>query len=483
MTPLLRRLAHRALATLPLLVAPIFLAAPSTAQEASPQVQRPKKLFLRDREDWSVLRDVPEDQRTGTDAFKYVPFGKSGKSWATFAAWARMRVESWTDFNFGAPPGADADDVFSLFLFRASADIHFDETWRVFLEGKSALATDRDLIGEKRPVDEDPGAIQQLFVDGRFRLDDDTTLTVRPGRQMLQYGKQRLVSPLPWANALRAWDGVSFLLRCSEWAVDGFFTRFVPVDPSGLNTADDDNAFYGLYATRAGKGGAPTLDLYWLGLHNDMASFNGSTGTEDRQTLGARVGGRVADGSIDYDVELAVQVGTLGGDDIRAGMMGAQVGYNIDASSKPRVWLGFDYGSGDDDPTDGESQTFNQLYPLGHAYLGLIDVLGRQNVYDVNVGGTVQPVEPMKLTLANHAFWVPTTDDALYNVGGAPFRGGGTGSSSYVGYEIDLTATWRFNANTSGLVGYSHFFAGDLIDETGPSNDIDFFYVSVLYAL
>ena len=41
---------------------------------------------------------------------------------------------------------------------------------------------------------------------------DDATLTLRPGRQMLLFGKQRLVSPLDWSNTMRAWDGVSSTL-------------------------------------------------------------------------------------------------------------------------------------------------------------------------------------------------------------------------------------------------------------------------------
>ena len=43
-----------------------------------------------------------------------------------------------------------------------------------------------------------------------------------------------------------------------------------------------------------------------------------------------------------------------------------------------------DIASGDDDPTDGDLETFNQLFPLGHAYFGYIDVIGRQNIIDVS---------------------------------------------------------------------------------------------------
>ena len=42
----------------------------------------------------------------------------------------------------------------------------------------------------------------------------------------------------------------------------------------------------------------------------------------------------------------------------------------------PTFWAYYDYASGDSDPTDGRSHTFNDLYPFGHYYLGWIDQVG-----------------------------------------------------------------------------------------------------------
>jgi hypothetical protein len=47
------------------------------------------------------------------------------------------------------------------------------------------------------------------------------------------------------------------------------------------------------------------------------------------------------------------------------------------------------YGSGDDDPTDGDNNTVSTLYPLGHAYWGIIDNLNGQNLLDYSLQGSL----------------------------------------------------------------------------------------------
>jgi len=451
------------------------------AQAAEGPASRPRYQFLRQNEDWSVLPALGEADRDALDPIKYVRLSDDGSVWASFGGHARIRIEGWDEFNFGAPPQAKHDDVFGLGRLLLHADLHLGKTFRVFAEGKTALASERQLAGGKRRIDEDTFDLQQLFLDVRLAVGERTTLRLRPGRQMLQYGKQRLVSPLPWGNTLRAWDGAAAQLRRGAWAVDGFWTRFVPVDPRGVSTADSANAFYGLYAARAGAR-RPALDVYWLGLHNDVATFNGTTGEENRHTFGARVAGDFASGAWDYDVEAALQLGRLGDEDILAQMLGAELGRRFaHAPARPRVWLGLDYGSGDARPHDGKAGTFNQLYPLGHAYLGYIDSVGRQNVVGASLGVSCAPLRRLTLALANHAFRVASRRDALYDAGGRVVRSGGVSDSSHVGLELDLTARWVLEPHVDALLGYSHFFAGELLRQTGPSSDVDFVYLSLQY--
>jgi hypothetical protein len=162
-------------------------------------------------------------------------------------------------------------------------------------------------------------------------------------------------------------------------------------------------------------------------------------------------------------------------------MFASEVGYTIaDCPTNPRVHLGFDYASGDDSP-GGDVETFNQLFPLGHAYFGWIDAVGRQNIIDVSPGVTFKPMDKMVVKLNGHFFWRAEEADALYNAGGAAIRAGGAGTPREVGSEIDLTVKYQFDRHLSGVIGYSHLFAGDFLEATGSHSDMDFGYLILQY--
>ena len=444
--------------------------------EEKASVDRPKLQYLRFNEDWSSLKNASRDDLPWQDAIKHIPLSDDGDVWLSLGGHTRARFEAHDNFAFGAP-AIDNDD-FLLWRAKLHADLHIGDSFRFFVEGKSALSTDRDLPGGNRTLDVDSFELQQAFVDLSFELGEGTRLTIRPGRQELSFGKQRLVSPLPWGNALRHWDGVSALLSAEGFKAHAFWTEFTPVDKYDFNTADTSRDFYGLYTTS--DFGATKLDLYYLGFERGSATFNGTTGREERHTVGGRLFGKFGETGIDYDLEGAYQFGSVGSADVSAFMIGSQIGWSpSDLAWKPRFYVGFDYASGDD-AAGGDVQTFNHLYPLGHAYLGFIDIVGRQNIADVSVGVKFSPLKKVSIGIDGHFFFRAEDSDALYNAGGGVVRGAGGSTSKDVGAELDLTVKWSVNRHVTAQLGYSHFFADDFIEETGSSKDIDFFYTQIV---
>src|SRR3989441_8644827 len=74
-------------------------------------------------------------------------------------------------------------------------------------------------------------------------------------------------------------------------------------------------------------------------------------------------------------------------------MATAVVGYSLPVPRlSPRVYLEFDYASGDKKP-GGDVGTFNQLFPNAHSFLGYIDYIGRQNIISPNAGLTMRSEE------------------------------------------------------------------------------------------
>ena len=189
-------------------------------------------------------------------------------------------------------------------------------------------------------------------------------------------------------------------------------------------------------------------------------------------------------GGFDYEAELAGQWGKWAGDTVQAWSWTIDTGYTFDVKCQPRIGAGFDWASGDEDPTDGKVGTFNQLFPLGHKYFGYMDLVGRQNMNAVNVNMSAWAVpEKVQTKIAFHTFWLNADRDALYNAGGVPILRDPSGrAGEQVGHELDLTVLWNINVHSSMLAGYSHFWDNSFVHNTVFSDDDpDFFYLQYQY--
>ncbi len=435
---------------------------------AGQSTSRPAYAPERWDEDWSFLQD-PAHRSDPFDPIKYIPLSDDGDIWLSLGGQVRYRYEFWDDNNFDAGP--QDDDGLHLLRLLAHADLHIGPNLRFFVEGKSAMEWDR--TGGPRPVDEDQLDLQQAFADLTLSFDEHSLL-IRVGRQDLIYGAQRLISPLDWANTRRTFDGLKLSWSSRAYSLDFFIVQPVLIDEDEFNERDDDTTFAGLYYVRPmpqwfGPESRSKIEAYLLGLYRDRGV------DEDRYTVGTRF--FTAPKPWDIDVELAWQFGEIDGDSISAWSVAAEIGYTFaDCPLTPRLLLGFDAASGGD-PTD----RFDQLFPLGHAYFGFIDVIGRQNIIDLQPGISFTLRKDLSLRLRQHFFWRQDTDDAVYNAAGGVLRADSGSDARYIGSEFDLLLNWTISRHWSAYAGYSHFFPGDFIDETGPSQDIDFFYVAATF--
>ena len=115
----------------------------------------------------------------------------------------------------------------------------------------------------------------------------------RLGRQELQYGNQRLISPLDWGNLRRSFDGIKFSTEWDDWRIDAFAVRPVVNHIEHLDSWDQDRDFYGLYTLWQGR---PEMSAgyYFLVLNDnrDTINSNGQTGNQTVYTLGGRFYGK-----------------------------------------------------------------------------------------------------------------------------------------------------------------------------------------------
>jgi len=446
---------------------------------------------VRWNEDYSYLHD-PAKRTDFLDRLKYIPLGDDPQTYLSFGGSARYRYELFNNNNFGAGP--QDDDGFHLTRLLAHADLHLGPMLRGFVQIKSSMVDGRE--GGPRPIDADEFDVQQAFVDVKLPLPvgrDDVSVTLRGGRQDLLFGAQRLVGPLDWSNTRRTFEGGRGIFQLSKAdTLDLFWVRPVVVEKEEPNVGDEKTSFAGVYNTLSlpallGEAAAVKLETYGFILNRSDASFAAEgTADEDRYTIGARLYG--APKPFDFDLEAAYQFGKYGSGDISAWMVASEVGYTLaDAALAPRLFLGFDIASGDDDPGDGDLGTFNQLFPTQHIYFGYIDVIGRQNIIDLHPGLELQLLKEArhakKVTLRaeHHLFWRESDDDAVYSAAGTVLRADNGSGAAYIGQETDLLLNWQIDRHWSAYVGYSHFFPGDFIQETGPAGDIDFVYAALQF--
>ena len=386
-----------------------------------------------------------------------------------------------------------------------------------------AQAQDSREIGSKRAdfpgvlgaEGDDAFDLRQGYVE--FGNAEEFPLTLKVGRQVLSYGDERLIGASDWNNLGRTFDAVKLRWEASNWSLDAFASTVVVPTRGKYNQSDFLNGnetgrqqiFSGLYFSTTAIP-VQTTDLYVLHLHeNDNPKyFPKATGDTNFFTLGLRIkskpgafahsdpepGGKGPhDGKtvapprapkpvgLDYDLEAAFQTGDLRGLDLTAFAIHAGTGYNFDTAWTPRVGVEYNYASGDRDPLDGNVETFQNLFPTNHKFYGFMDVFSWQNIHDLAASVKVQPVKPVTIQADYHAFWLASTDDVWYRANGVtavrPLTPAARAASNYAGSEVDLTVTWNVRKELTLQAGYSHFFAGDYLGDTGARSDADFGYV------
>jgi hypothetical protein len=380
----------------------------------------------------------------------------------------RGRIEFRDPVAYAPAPQLDKSDVWYLTRVRVHLKIDVTPDVDVF-----AQAQDDRQFNHAGPAaaNDDNLDLHQAFFE--IRTIDGHPLSLKVGRQELSYGDQRLVSPLDWSNTGRAWDAVKIRYETKTWWIDVFGSMF-----TNQNDTIEDHVFYGLYASCL-EVADHSFDLYALGryLGNSLRSRDelGNVGTVQEGTFGFRLKGKT--GLFDYTVEGAFQSGEWVRTDIRTWGFAVVVGCTMDAF---RIAVEYTAASGDSKPADGHRNTFTPPFPFAHFYQGFADVFAWRNGHDAAGSIRWKSYEWATLELDAHVFWLDRRKDAWYNAAGAVIRRDPTGAaSSFVGSEIDVHFRLTVSKSIKVWTGYSRFFAGDFVDDTGRSPDMDWFFLQI----
>lgn len=415
----------------------------------------------------------------------------------------RLRWElKENNFDFNDGVGALTDD--NWLLQRARIGLKVKPTsWLTFYaqaqDSREILSDRSDFPGVLGAEGDDSFDLRQAYIE--IADYSKSPWGFKLGRQVLSYGDERIIGGFEWNNFARTFDAAKLTYKSGPLTVDAFASSVVLPRRSGMNMSDlyngnetgRDQIFSGIYASTTGFG-PQTTDLYVLHLQEEQPTTSTSfftIGTRFKSKPGAFAAAPVSDGKsvapaakpvgFDYDFEGAFQTGEVKGVDLTAFALHAGVGYTFDTGWMPRIGVAYNYGSGDGNPLDGEVETFQNLFPTNHKFYGQMDVFSWQNMKNLEVSFKCSPTKKLTAKAEFHAFWLADTNDSWYRANGIatvrPLTPAARAASDFAGFEADATLTYAVSKNVSIEGGYSHFFAGDYLSDTGASDDADFVYL------
>jgi hypothetical protein len=396
--------------------------------------------------------------------------------------WIRTRGE-FRDRMEG-PAGAGftrgRDDLYWLNRFRFNLAIQPTRFLSFQVQAQDARVA-KKTVGPVAPPFRDVFDLRLAYAD--IGNAQNSPLLVRVGRQELVFGEQRLVGHVSWLNTARTFDGARVTFRGSRFQVDGFGSSVVAIRDGEFNRSEfGSSRFFGVYGSTAAVVPDSAVDPYvFYRFAQNLPSELGPVGDLRAATIGVRWVGKLS-ARLDYGIELALQTGSLGPDDVRAWAGHWQIRQTVVTKYALRLVEEYNFASGDSNPADGRRETFDQLYPTPHDKYGLADQVGWRNIHHLRTGLEVTPVTNLTLTTNYHSWWLADARDAFYGAGSAVVaRVPGGAAHRHVGQEVDAQAFFTVSPQIQLASGYAYIFPGKFLDEATPGAAYSYPYVMVTY--
>jgi hypothetical protein len=393
-----------------------------------------------------------------------------------FTGELRAREEGFLANRFSA----GQDDMYLLQRVRLAVSLQPLPWLGMFVQGQDSRVSFTDRINAAPPY-QDSADLRQAWV--QLGRGEDSTVSLRIGRQELAFGEERLVGASNWGNVARSFDAVRLGLRHGGYQATAFASSVVvPKDHVFDRHVDGDN-LHGIYGSIDSWLPRGTVEPYvFWHVAPRIQSEAGRQAQLNHKTTGIRLAGQLPQ-AFEYTSEIALQRGSWGGDSVAAwaGYWRIVRSFN-DQPWQPRVRLEFNHASGDANPADERHGTFEVLYPTPHDKYGLADQVGWKNINHVGLTGEFRPTKTLVLQAKAHDWWLASPHDGLYSAGGALLVRNRTGmSATHVGEELDVQVSWTPMPGLQLAGGVGRMFAGEFLNRTTPGHAYTFPYVTLVY--
>jgi hypothetical protein len=421
---------------------------------------------LRYDEDYSWLQKVKE--RKGYQNLKFIPINQKAPAFISIGGETRLQYfysknEEWGD-------AGNPDHGYLLNRTLLHANLQAGKQFRTFVQLQSSTTIGRKSPG---PVESNALEFHQAFMEWKWTTKKQSTLTVRAGRQELQYGSQRLISVREGPNNRQSFDLAKIIFHTHNTQADLLYGHYVMAKKGWFNdVVNRQNSIWGIYVAQKKIPVIENADLYYLGLWKERARFDNASGEEYRHSVGARIWRNT--GNWIYDLEALVQFGTIGTQKIQAWTASINTSYTFQQTIfSPEIGVKTELISGDQRRGDQVLQTFNPLYPKG-AYFGLAALIGPANLIDIHPSITLSLSNQWEMAIDHDLFWRYSKQDGLYGVNGTLIYSGTGTTEKFIGGQTTLSMTGKFSEYLNLRAELTWFEAGNYLKAAGSGKNILF---------
>lgn len=273
---------------------------------------------------------------------------------------------------------------------------------------------------------------------GRFEFQDGNEVTAKnPTMGVIKRDRvnQRLIGPFVFTHVMRSFDGFHYVYdkpKINYTVVGAFPTRGVfQVDGWGwMKTGFAYASATGQVSSGAGGAGEWRIfGIYYDDWRRVLKADNRPAVLRTADTGNIRIGtygghylqvANTSAGTLDFLFIGAGQFGKWGVLDHRAGMVDVEGGIQFKGLPKLAPWLrvGYYYGTGDDNPTDGRHGTFFQILPTARPFarFPFFDMMNNEDRFAML---TLKPHKRVTLKSEFHSLRLANRNDLWYAGGGA----------------------------------------------------------------
>ncbi len=449
---------------------------PAWTQEPAatpPTVQRRYLTNLAD-EDWRFLADA-KYKSDFWDPVKYIALRRPG--WfLTLGGEVRLSPQGLRVRGDEEFPSTIDNYFLQRYLF--AADLHMGSRIRFFSELQSGIINGR--ISSPRPNDQDVLELHQGFFEYHSPKESKRRILVRAGRQELNIGSGRLISPSQGLNVKRSFDGLSGSVSAGAWSIDGGAARLVRIFPGFFNDPpDSEQDFWGVNATRHFSKRTVQASVYYLGIDRKFSVYVQGIGPENRHTFGGRVSGRWK--RLDFNYDVIGQVGEFKGNPARAYGVSTDTGVSVKFGRFPaRLGVTVNSTSGDRDPNDTRLESFNPLFP-GNSYSGLIGLLGPTNLSDFTPSIRMPLHQKLVVAFEVPSYFRSSVQDGVYSIDQRLIFRGQSNLYRHVGTNPGVIVAWQTTRHFSLTGAITRFQSGKFLSDTLFRHGFGFYSIAGTY--